>query len=55
MTPKDEAKKILHSLLKVPDGYENEAINRLVDCIVMSLILKTAAWQAQAMKNGDDA
>lgn len=53
----DEAKKILHALLKIPDGVESQAINRAVDCIALSATLRTMALQRQALQQlqKDDA
>lgn len=46
----DEAKNILHVLLKIPEGCQNESINRLVDCVVLASALQMAAWQHEAMQ-----
>ena len=51
-TPDDElraeAKQILNSLLKIPEGYSNEAVDRFVDCVVGAAVLTTVDAFAQA-------
>ena len=46
---KIEAKKLLNSLLKIPDGHSNGTAERLVDCIIGSAILQIAHLQSYSI------
>lgn len=43
-----EAKKILNSLLKIPEGYSSGAAERFVDCVVGATVLTAVDVFAQA-------
>ena len=51
---REEAKQILLTLFKVPEGYSIGLIERLVDCIIGAAVLKVAGLQQEtilSMKN----
>lgn len=52
-TPADElraeAKQILNSLLKMPEGYSSGAVERLVDCVIGSAVLTVTELFVQSV------
>jgi hypothetical protein len=47
----EEAKDILHHLLRVPKGFKNTSIDRLIDCLVLASVTKAFESQYDACKN----
>lgn len=47
---RNEAKRILNSLLSIPEGYGNGQTDRLVDCVIGAAVLEVAAIQQEAAK-----
>ena len=45
---RNEAYKLIQQAFNVPEGFENIALNRLVDCIISSAVLQVAALQEKA-------
>jgi hypothetical protein len=46
----EEAKRILHSKFKIPEGVSDNGLNRLVDCIVGAAMLEIVALQQTALQ-----
>lgn len=45
-----EAKQIIKSVFNNPDGYTDEILERLIDCIISAAVLETVAIYNQAIK-----
>ena len=44
----DEAKKLFHEKFKIPEGFRDGQIDRIVDCIIRAAILEVASSQRKA-------
>ena len=49
---KEEAKTLLNGLTGIPEGYSSDAVERLVDVLVMAGALQTVAWETDSIKEG---
>lgn len=45
-----EAYKIIQHIFKVPEGFDDLSLNRLVDCIISAAVLQVAALQEKAIQ-----
>ena len=45
-----EAKIILHSAFKLPEGVSSPSLDRFVDCIISAAVIKAAIAQYDAME-----
>lgn len=43
-----EAYKLIQYAFKVPEGFDDPSLNRLVDCIISAAVLQVAALQEKA-------
>ena len=44
---RQEAHQIIQAVFKTPPGFENQALNRLVDCMIGAAVLQAAALQEE--------
>lgn len=47
---REEAKQLLSSLLRIPEGTSSVAAERLVDCIIGAAVMETANLVRKAMR-----
>ncbi len=45
-----EAKQLLSSLLRIPEGTSSIAVERLIDCIIGATVLEVANMMRKAMR-----
>jgi hypothetical protein len=45
---RSEAKSLLNCMFKIPEGFSDNTIDRIVDCIIGSALLEIASLQKQA-------